>query len=120
MYRYTKIGRPLLGPWLKACQLDSSTSHFCCFDIIAGAGFPWGGAWGSLTTIPTLLFQHCYSNITIPTLPFQHYHSNINITIPTLPLLFEMAEPACSPFCYVLPFVYKVYIGFVCVTGQLL
>jgi hypothetical protein len=19
MYRYTKIGRPLLGPWLKAC-----------------------------------------------------------------------------------------------------
>jgi hypothetical protein len=34
-----------------------------------------------------------------------------NAIIPTLPL-FEMAESACSPFCYVLSFVYKVNIGF--------
>jgi hypothetical protein len=46
-----------------------------------------------------------------------------NATIPTLPL-FEMAESACSPFCYVLH--YLLFIKFmsafyhVCVTGQLL
>jgi hypothetical protein len=36
-----------------------------------------------------------------------------NAAIPTLPL-FEMAESACSPFCYefTLSFVYKAYIGF--------
>ena len=44
-----------------------------------------------------------------------------NATIPTLPL-FEMAESACSPFCYVLH--YLLFIKFisafyhVCVTGQ--
>ena len=44
-----------------------------------------------------------------------------NATIPTIPL-FEMAEPACSPFCYVLH--YPLFIKFVsafyyvCVTGQ--
>jgi hypothetical protein len=46
-----------------------------------------------------------------------------NATIPILPL-FEMAESACSPFCYVLH--YLLFIKFisafyhVCVTGQLL
>ena len=46
-----------------------------------------------------------------------------NATIPTLPL-FEMAESACSPFCYVLH--YLLFVKFisafyhVCVTGQLL
>ena len=46
-----------------------------------------------------------------------------NVTIPTLPL-FEMAESACLPFCYVLH--YLLFIKFisafyhVCVTGQLL
>jgi hypothetical protein len=46
-----------------------------------------------------------------------------NTTIPTLPL-FEMAESACSPFCYVLHHLLfrKVISAFyhVCVTGQLL
>jgi hypothetical protein len=56
-----------------------------------------------------------------PYCPF--FSAVCNATIPTLPL-FEMAESACSPFCYVLH--YLVLIKFVsafyhvCVTGQLL
>ena len=43
-----------------------------------------------------------------------------NATIPTLPL-FEMAESACSPFCYVLhDLLFISFFYHVCVTGQLL
>jgi hypothetical protein len=68
-----------------------------------GAGFPWG--WWMREPYCPLSSAVC------------------NAAIPTLPL-FEMAESACLPFCYVLH--YLLFIKFisafyhVCVTGQLL
>jgi hypothetical protein len=70
-----------------------------------GAGFPW------CTREPYCPLSSAVCNATTMS------------TIPTLPL-FEMAESACSPFCYVLH--YLLFIKFisafyhVCVTGSLL
>jgi hypothetical protein len=68
--------------------------------------------------VDKLLEQHCYKSAA-GLLQLERFY----VCIPTLPL-FEMAESACSPFCYVLH--YLLFIKFVsafyhvCVTGQLL
>jgi hypothetical protein len=78
--------------------------------------YTWGGAWGNLTAhsplqSATLLYMGWCMREPYCPLSF----AVCNATMPTLPL-FEMAESACSPFCYSVTFtlylVYNVYIGF--------
>ena len=80
-------------------------SSLICKEGFSRSGFPWGGARGSLTA---------HSPLQSATLPSQHYHY----------LRWPNLHSACSPFCYVLPYLLfiKFISGFyhVCGTEQLL